>query len=831
MKMKRIFSALSATLFAALFFSCSPEQLKESDAVTLEENITIPYSAAEHSITYKSSLISVPKAKSDCDWLHSIDCSTKGQVTFSVDDNLGKGARTANLILEFNENVTKIVSVRQLTLADLGISYIKVNSETVHNVPSVGGNIEIDFSIENHVEGNEVYIESECDWLKSFSKLDNGHIAVNVYANFDGNSRRGTFKLCYPQAEPVEFTVIQAGTTVGRSSFMIYIDKVTETEAEIYWFPEDQNMTYINGINFKENLDKYSGRENEYIIDEINNLKAEAKAKNIEYKEYVKQFVQKGDKGIKRTQLEPGRAYCAYAYGVNEDGEPVTPLTVERFSTRSVDMIDCSFSFKANSITSESLVATITPSKSDVRYYCGIMPKREYDSYGSDAALQEAVRKAIDEEIWFTEWYSGRKLYWSDFTKIGEASIEKFELYSDTEYYIYAFGLEDQGLITTPLYKYSVRTPALKVTDNCTFKVTTTIRNSYAADFDIVPSNPDTYYYMEIIYTSYAVNFPLSDMATLMIADHKKYEEDWTQFCRSGRQYINTIDDLLMMPLEPETNYSLYIFGVDEKGGRTTEVSVTQFRTGSLQPSKLEMELGVTNVQKGSVNLTCVPSNTNEFFVLGCVPVDRFNEYENDNAFINAVVEYWSNSTMAYVLRRGEINENVTKDIFYNDLVAETEYYVFSFGYMGAVTTGLSKVRFSTAADVFSRATAELKCTLYDGSQLAFQNPALYPEDEYNNFAVFHFDIKPDKNTCQNWYFLTFTDDINTVKRLSFEKLMEYMTKYGSYSRESSEVKVPYYQSRTAVLVPVDQFGDYGRPVIKSYYADPNMVGAEIGVE
>lgn len=814
--MKKYLLYLSCLAMALIMAGCAQEEL--SPVLIVKTPAPLSFNSTEGVIEYEVQNaergISI-NAESDQDWIHDFVYDNDGEIRFSVDYN-ESGIRNAMVTVTYGPAEPAIVTVKQLSVAESGSATISVITEGPLVAEADGGEAVIEYEVENYVPGQEITATADNDWADHFEYPEYGIIKVFPEVNFYESERSAVITLSYPNADDVTIEISQKPTQSKEEPFLINVTGVTEVEATVSWFPKDETMTYVNALVPKSAMDEYGGDYDAYIRDDIEYLKNTAASEGMELKDYLSQVLKTGAKGVKWSALEPGTEYCAYAYGLTVEGEVTSRMTVVRFTTKTPEQIDCDFTFTLESSTDSKLSVRVTPSNESARYYAGIISKADYETAGSDQFIMDEIVDYIDEEIWIAQMFQVWK-QWSDFTQMGEYIVSAENLFSDTEYYAYAFGLEDKGLVTTNFQKMSFTTNPYRITDDCTFDITSEVSTSYMADFVITPSNPDTRYYITCLTTDNVLSYSMADLATVIINDANEYNYDWMNgpYTFFGKQTLNSYRDLDIMPLEPSTNYTLVLFGVNGDGERTTDVFTEQFRTDVLTPSDMTFGLGVTDVMTSSVTLTCEPSRDDELYVLGCMPVSRYQEYGSDEAAIAAVVEYWSNSSMYRVTYSGEKQLQTNIDIFYNSIKPNTDYYVFAFGYMGAVTTGITKMRFTTpGSDVpVSDASVSIDYVIEDGNTLVLQDPYTYPPEQWGDKAAARITVTPGEG-AQGWYFVTFTNSFSNIYLMPTDELIENVKKYGSYNVESHLVKMDWYSSIVAVAVPVDAEGIYGKPVI-----------------
>lgn len=806
--------ALSAAIIAVC--SCSVKEDIEP-RLHVEQVQALAFNAVSGTIDYSienpSRGISID-AVSDQEWIHDFDYSEDGRIGFAVEENLG-GKRNANITISYGPAEPVIITVSQLTTAEAGNAKITIETKSPLEAGADGGELVIEYSIDVPVPGVSVRAEADQKWANHFEYPEYGRITVFPEANFYDTPRSAVITVSYQNAPDVTIEISQEASADTEDPFNIYVSDLTETEAVVSWFPSDKTMTYVNGITFRSSMDEYNGDYEKYVADEITYLKSQAESAGKTFGEYLQQVLVKGDLGVKWDRLDPDTEYCVYAFGLDYDGTVTSRFVMERFKTKGVSQLDCNFTFELDSSDDSRLSVKVIPDNPSVRYYPAIISKEDYESAGSDDVIIQRIVDYIDEEIWFQSlfgyWYT-----WADFTKIGTSVVSSADLFADTDYYAYAFGLEEKGLVTTNLQKQLFRTRPTEITDDCRFDISSAVSSSYMADFTITPSDDQTRYYVSVLETDFVLGYSLEEVATILINQANEASYDWLNgdYTYSGKQTLNSYYDLDIMPMEPSKNYTLVLFGVNGSGKRTTEVATEQFRTGTLVPSSMTFDIGVTDVTKDQVTLTCRPSLKEELYILGCMPLDKYNEFGSDEAAAAAVVEYWKNSYIYRVTYKGDMDLPANLDIFYNPIKGNTDYYVFAFGYMGAVTTPLAKVRFTTPeGDPVSGASVDITYTVRSGDDLVLEDPYKYPPDVWSDMAAIFFDITPNDKAA-GWYFASFDNKLVELSTLPKEELIDNIRRYGNYNQSSAVVRMGWYETRVGAAVAEDADGVFGDPVL-----------------
>ena len=258
-----------------------------------------------------------------------------------------------------------------------------------------GGPQELSCLVENPNGGSVRASSSGATWIHSFDCSTEGKIFFYVDANPDYDLRTGEVIVTYEDAESVRLVVEQQG---AEPPIGIRIEELTTTSARVTWEPDDASMTYILGVAERSVIDSYaSGRE--MMEHDLEGFKADADSWGMSLSEYLEFGVlYTGKQVFPKDGFKPGTEYCAYAYGMDANGEFTTGLVKEIFET--VAMTDCSFTIEPRDVTKNSVLLEVTPERNDVSYYVAYVERKafENDFHGSDSELMrpDQVQHGID---------------------------------------------------------------------------------------------------------------------------------------------------------------------------------------------------------------------------------------------------------------------------------------------------------------------------------------------------------------------------------------------------------------------------------------------------
>ncbi len=274
MKKHYYFQALAATLACAAFAftSCEQADVEEDDSLppvlTIEtEDVTIADHKNKEGLTVIYSLenpvdggvISVAVTPESPAWITVTDYETEGVVTYDVDSNLEREARSATLIITYTygdgETVSDDIQITQPgNTASVGISAQDLN------ITAAAGGHSIEYEVlgADQVEAGTISAEvtnwipqledGEAAWLTGITIADNtsaeGEVSFNVLANDTGSERRAVITLTYKYGET---TVTKTVTVLQSSGVSIRFveDEVSKVDLNEYNAPETSSRAQI----------------------------------------------------------------------------------------------------------------------------------------------------------------------------------------------------------------------------------------------------------------------------------------------------------------------------------------------------------------------------------------------------------------------------------------------------------------------------------------------------------------------------------------------------------------------------------------------------------
>lgn len=383
----------------------------------------------------------------------------------------------------------------------------------------------------------------------------------------------------------------------------------------------------------------------------------------------------------------------------------------------------------------------------------------------------------------------------------------------DTEYVVFAFGVNEHGESTTRPCKYIFRTGKFAVSDPCTFSITFPEVEQLQFTFTITPDDNTTRYYAGLTETETLDASSADQVAAQFIRQAEIAEIDWNAHdaLYSGTITRNTYGDLGISDLEPDTEYSIVVFGVSPLGERTTEVSHESIRTASVPHSGMTFEFDVTETSLEGAVIDIIPSIKTETYMAGTIRKEIFDGFTDETSFMENLIGQGN-----IVLLEGDQTLDRT-----GKLLTDTEYICFAFGYIGGITTDLYKVEFLTREPETS-GKAEVAI------EFEYKTHATYDMAIYAN-------LTPNKETA-HWYAGAF-NSVDGVIQVPFsgetlsdaEIIVSLTTNESAFYWDSPYAACGAYFGReyTFCVIACDDDGKFGPLVKKTVIAEESLLGEQ----
>lgn len=576
---------------------------------------------------------------------------------------------------------------------------VRIDGSGTLGVAASGGEVSLAYEIADPVEGGEVTASSGEAWLHGFDNSTAGRIVFTVDENTEDDLvRTGHVDLSYPGAQDVRIAVVQSEPS---KPIEIYVTEVTVASVRAEFKAVDPQTTFLFGLIGKSDYDAFGGAE-KFLEAELKRLEREADEywfdSLADYLDFLLGDWNPEEQKLAREGLERNTEYYVYAYGIDAKGALTSRLVKKAVKTDDLRRID--FRLGAPDPTQTSVTLTADPDDAATRYFLGYVAQEEYRT--SFHADDEEVINSVLGNIRLGIGGDASKL--DQATYAGKASLPVEGLLPGTAYYALAFGIDSSVSACTELTKTAFETQPFAATDDCTFAVDVPSCNSALMSIHVVPSRTSTRYYVAVKAADEVKGLTPGQVADAQIAFENGFGMDWSgdKQIFTGERTLHSRRDIGATHIKPSTGYTIYVFGVDGKGSRTTEVGTASVTTTAVQPSS--MSLSIESVVAGAdvdpddwfggkicyFQFDVVPSTDEEYYYTGIVRKSEFDAYDSDAAFMNAVVEQAGDMMiMGCYLGRQSAPFKGSYTYTGEKLQSGADYCIFAFGYMGGVTTGL----------------------------------------------------------------------------------------------------------------------------------------------
>ncbi len=394
-------------------------------------------------------------------------------------------------------------------------------------------------------------------------------------------------------------------------------------------------------------------------------------------------------------------------------------------------------------------------------------------------------------------------------------------LNQNTDYYAVVMGIDSVGKLCTEIVSEVFHTPDVEMSEN-TFEITITNETYDGADYTVIPSDKEEYYFSCIV--------------SKVVADQYNVDEALAAYCMSIFPDVNAMLSKGDISYEnegmcqPGRDFYVVAFGYDS-GVITTPVAKKSFSTiTDGDPSTCEFTFEIGKVTHDEAHVAVTPSNQYNVFFMELIRSDDlefFKQEYNSEDLQEVMGRFWKEEFLPMISMDMGAAQFVDMVCIWGGLVGGTDHMTFSFLSMeteyiawavcldaegNPVSDFYFSEPFTTENEIISSATSDIEILGYfDGSEL---------EGEYHNdgFAVVVCSITPSDDAV-TWYSDLFAGDLSeSSRRNHIKNLTEY-----SISEQNTRlmIKIAYWDTPCSALsVAQDADGNYGMVDCEVMYCD-----------
>lgn len=462
---------------------------------------------------------------------------------------------------------------------------------TIVEVTAEGGHFEVAYTLTNASVGAELRVSAEKDWVYNIDTTTEGILTFDVAASYDTKARNCRLELIYPGVYPNPTITVKQ--TVGKEhSIKLELVNAAATTITMNVIPQDKDMPYVfilgTGKYFEENNGELMYSDEALWASDLEIFESFGSAFGGDASSGASAFMYEGDQiSHQFTGVTPNTTYVAYAYGFDKDRlKPTTEIVRLKITTTSVSDYILHFDFNVK-VDGPNVTFDIKPQGYDGYYYYGVFWAKDVEG------LSDEEMRGLCEADWenYKAYHSsffdtpeqGLHFIFNELAFKGEQHLE-VELDANTEFILWAFGMDDEALMNTTPEFYTFTTGNVKASEN---ELTLSVVDIHPrkATVKVEATNDDTYIAALVAGNRFENNTDEEIMSYIL-----------TNF---NVQYISGSSTDTATGLVPSTEYELLVFGA-QAGAPTTELHRLKFTTSEVAYADLDFSLTIGDYYNGS---------------------------------------------------------------------------------------------------------------------------------------------------------------------------------------------------------------------------------------
>ena len=331
-----------------------------------------------------------------------------------------------------------------------------------------------------------------------------------------------------------------------------------------------------------------------------------------------------------------------------------------------------------DSVTWRDAWVKVVPSDDAMEYVFDIVEKSKWSELYAEnpASVVEArikgweqdVKDGLESNPTLDTWQKYMQYYQHSYARTIVVS-EYYNLRWDTEYVMYAFGMNDEGFQTADVVTLEFKT-ATPAASNNNFEVEIGDLTASSVAFIVTTTNDDPYFLtiQDKRYVDRFIGANAIETWEDMVWDltFVKTDADIEALLFSGSQSLTNAD--ISKNVDSLHDYQVVIWGFDN--GPTTEVYVSEVFRPYDESVELSLYMQIDDVTSSTLTATVTASHDKPAYYIGCITAEQFGE-DFGLEYINSLYGNISEDELYYG----------TDTYTFEGLASDTEYYVIAFGY------------------------------------------------------------------------------------------------------------------------------------------------------
>ena len=372
--------------------------------------------------------------------------------------------------------------------------------------------------------------------------------------------------------------------------------------------------------------------------------------------------------------------------------EPNTEEPVKPESGEPVVMED--FTVTLTSLHSGDVFLTIEPEDKEMTYWYQLQVKEDMPE------TDEEILASDIEYLQYIADYYGTPLgqILADNLLKGDIEWRYQYLEANTEYVLYMYGMNTEGVATTTVNQLTFKTTKVEQLD-CEFDILVgdnVTANSFS--ITIIPSDDTVAYYYDVFPAWMYEEYCLSDAANIpaFMAEYipalASENSVTVSYAVGAISNYGTIahDFTLEDGIEANSSYFVFAIGLGADGTATTEAEVVEVKTAAPPTNSFEVTEGYIEDDRATFYVR--PNHSESY-----VALFELKEYFVENGEVVSDEEIIAGILAAQGSKIGDHVYSGTATVKDCPMIPNKDYYCLVFGYFGGeITTPLTKVEFRT---------------------------------------------------------------------------------------------------------------------------------------
>ena len=202
----------------------------------------------------------------------------------------------------------------------------------------------------------------------------------------------------------------------------------------------------------------------------------------------------------------------------------------------------------------------------------------------------------------------------------------------------------------------------------------------------------------------------------------------------------------------PSQQYSIYAFGIDENGSRSTSVSRIDVTTASSMASNNTFQMEVVSNSWLGLDYTIIPEIAEEYWMPFLAETSNIDQYfrNADGTLKEKILFEWIEKYYEDELPNNCYHGTKT---LHAQVTPDMNYSLIVFGFSGSYTTRMYEFKLYVPAPPLGKSTADFTYTyeLFRGEDLSAIDPVKWPMDDYGGDCIMVMRVTPTAN-AKHWY-------------------------------------------------------------------------------